>query len=101
MSFVIKSLLKNFSDIPGSVINWKFDVYKGATLLAVVDKDNFDSLACGQQQLIDDSPIVDMGRFEVYGFTPFSVFGEGPDTVRVTVTIKDDAGNTYEISDQF
>ncbi len=99
LSSEIKAAFKNFSKIPGNIEFWKFNIYKNDTLLLTIDKNNFDDLACGEQQIVLDSPIIETGWIELYGFMKYDLFGDMPNKIEIIVTIKDDSGYTYEISD--
>ncbi len=99
LSSEIKAAFKNFSEIPGKIEFWKFNIYKNDTLLLTIDKNNFEDLACGQQELVLDSPIIETGWIELYGFMKYDLFGDMPTKVEIIVIIKDDSGYTYEISD--
>lgn len=101
LSSEIKAAFKNFSKIPGKIEFWKFNIYKNDTLLLTIDKNNFENLACGQQQIVLDSPIIETGWIELYGFMKYDFFGDMPNKVEIIVTIKDDSGYTYEISDTY
>ncbi len=101
LSSEIKAAFKNFSKIPGKIEFWKFNIYKNDTLLLTIDKNNFENLACGQQQILLDSPIIETGWIELYGFMKYDLFGDMPNKVEIIVTIKDDSGYTYEISDTY
>jgi hypothetical protein len=101
LSSEIKAAFKNFSKIPGNIEFWKFNIYKNDTLLLIIDKNNFENLACAQQQLTLDSPIIETGWIELYGFMKYDLFGDMPNKIEIIVTIKDDSGYTYEISDTY
>jgi len=107
LSFTILAKMKNYSDIPGTVESWLFNFYKDDTLLVTIDKNNYIDLACGKVELLLDSTIIntEYGYIGMNNVIKHDVFGEipqnVPNKVEVIVTIKDDSGYTYQISDTY
>jgi len=105
LSLTILAKMKNYSEIPGTVESWLFNFYKDDTLLLTIDKNNYIDLACGKVELLLDSTIIDTGYIGMNNVVKHDVFGEIPkdipNKVEVIVTIKDDSGYTYQISDTY
>ena len=106
ISFTILATLKNYSEIPGTVKSWLFNIYKDDTLLLTIDKNNYIDLACGEFELLLDSTIIntEYGYIGMENVVKRDFFGDLPkDTlpnkVEIIVTIIDDSSYTYEISD--
>jgi len=108
LSFSILATMRNYSEIPGTVESWLFNIYKDDTLLVTIDKNNYTDLACGKVELLLDSIITDAeyGYIGMNNVVKLDVFGDTPEdipfnNVGVVVTIRDDSGYTYEISDKY